>query len=58
MRLRTYRVVLTSEAVGTMEQNLLAVWYDDAVIKAEMWANEHPDHAKYGPWVGSNAEVA
>jgi hypothetical protein len=56
--MRTYRVVLTSEVVGKMEKSVLAVWYDDAQSKAEKWANESPEHGKYGPWVGSNTEVA
>jgi hypothetical protein len=56
--MRKYRVTLTSEAVGTMQHHPVATWYDTAQRQAEDWANNHPEHGKYGPWVGSNVDVA
>lgn len=56
--MRTYRVKLTSPTVGTLSWQGLAEWYDDATIRAEKWAEEHPDHSKYSPWIGSHAEVS
>ena len=56
--MRKHRVTLTSAAVGTMMHFPVADWYDSAKAKAEEWANNHPDHGRYGPWIGSDVDVA